>query len=402
MPLGPRRLCFRCSRRFLGYKSLVLLRLLRQVRGVAFLGRDPPLSIGFDFRLLCLHREHRDPHHRRDEARSDARHGRGGGLVFPGQTHDAVPEAGRHRSDRVARQIPSYVGGEFAGARITTGLVLLQALAGDDADVLSECLVDGRDRCRILLPDDRGDLGQDPLLELVGGLAGEQLIEDDAEGIDIAAHVDGEGIGVELLRAHVLVSADESADVGLHARQGYVRVGRLGDTEVDHLWLASSVDEDVAWLQIAVDHPLLVAVGDGVADFLKESEAGLIGKLEVFGILSDRLCAGDVLHHKVGLGSGAVAMRARGEDLPDARVGKLSEYVGLKLKASGHLVGFDTRLDDLHGHGASWTLLDALVDPPHASFVDHADELHTTDGLVDERIGGSSLLGRNVAPAGIQ
>ena len=90
-----------------------------------------------------------------------------------------------------------------------------------------------------------------------GGLAHDHLVEDDAEGVDVASGIDGVALGLlggEIRR-------------GTHNRAGLSQVsggpGGPGDAEVRDLHLASFVDEDVARFDVPVDHPAPVGEVEG-------------------------------------------------------------------------------------------------------------------------------------------
>ena len=75
--------------------------------------------------------------------------------------------------------------------------------------------------------------------------AGQQLVQDDAERVDVAARIELERVGEHLLRAHVGERADELPDVRLKRRLR-VAVGDARDAEVEDLRLPGFVDQDVA------------------------------------------------------------------------------------------------------------------------------------------------------------
>ena len=99
----------------------------------------------------------------------------------------------------------------------------------------------------------------------VGQAAGQQLVQDHAQRVHVAARVELERIGEHLLGAHVGERADELPDVGLQRRLR-VAVGDARHAEVEDLRLPGFVDQDVARLQVAVDDAALVRVVDRVAD----------------------------------------------------------------------------------------------------------------------------------------
>ena len=88
-----------------------------------------------------------------------------------------------------------------------------------------------------------------------GGSAGDHLVEHDPERVDVAAGVDGLALG--LLGREVGGRAHDRAGLG----EALARLADgPGDAEVGHLDLAGVVDQDVAGLDVAVDHA--AAVGE--------------------------------------------------------------------------------------------------------------------------------------------
>ena len=90
-----------------------------------------------------------------------------------------------------------------------------------------------------------------------GGLAGNHLVEDHAEGVDVASGIDGVALG--LLGGEI--------GGGAHHRPGLGQVARCpggpGNAEVRDLHLAPSVDEYVARFDVAVNHPAPVGEVEG-------------------------------------------------------------------------------------------------------------------------------------------
>ena len=98
---------------------------------------------------------------------------------------------------------------------------------------------------------------------------GQQLVEQDAQRVDVGAGVDVERAVLGLLGAHVFERADDRAVLGEQGPLGQPLVDRLGDAEVDHLGHRLAVverDQHVRRLDVAVDDPLLVRVLDRLAD----------------------------------------------------------------------------------------------------------------------------------------
>ncbi len=95
--------------------------------------------------------------------------------------------------------------------------------------------------------------------------AGQQFVEDDAEGIDIAAGVGGVTVAGRLLGRHVRQRAENVAVGGR-------RAGRLrqeiqpGQAEIEDVRPAVGVDEDVARLEIAMTDALPVGMLDRLGD----------------------------------------------------------------------------------------------------------------------------------------
>ena len=85
-----------------------------------------------------------------------------------------------------------------------------------------------------------------------GHLAGEHLVQHDAEGIDIGPAVDGLHEGV--FGRHVL----RRADAGAGARQARRLVQHLGDAEIGQQGTHVPAHQNVAGFDVAVDQALLV------------------------------------------------------------------------------------------------------------------------------------------------
>src|ERR671933_719251 len=134
-------------------------------------------------------------------------------------------------------------------------------------------------------PSSRPRARRSPLLlgaAAEGRLARQHLVEDDAQGVDVRALV--EGVARGLLGRDVARRA-----VGDLRRVGLLGPDQLDDAEVCDLDAVAGRDHDVRGLEVAVDDPLArlaalvavdegVRVGDGVEYLLEEVERALLGQ----------------------------------------------------------------------------------------------------------------------------
>jgi hypothetical protein len=158
------------------------------------------------------------------------------------------------------------------------------------------------------------------MTQVVGQSAGEEFVEHDPESVDIAPHINGSRLTRQLLGTHVLQGADMVSNLGLDGCQRTLRVGRLCNAEINHLRMPLGVHENVAGLQVAVNHASLVAMSDGIAHASEKFDAGSGREGRVGGVDRDRLRIRDVFHDEVGHGRPSDPVHARGEYLCDTRV----------------------------------------------------------------------------------
>ncbi len=147
--------------------------------------------------------------------------------------------------------------------------VLLEAVADDPLEAGRDVLVGDGEIRRVFLQDRRHRVGRRVAVE--GALAREHLVEDRAEGEDVAARVGGPA--ADLLGRHVAERAHDDAGLrgGGRGREigglaPLLGVRQLGEAEVEDLHPAVVGDEEVLGLQVPVDDPLLVRGGEAVDD----------------------------------------------------------------------------------------------------------------------------------------
>ena len=119
------------------------------------------------------------------------------------------------------------------------------------------------DRRRLVAHVPRGDIGEAGAAERRP--AGQHLVQDDAEGVEVRARVDL--APQRLLGRHVLAGAEHAAGLG-QARL----LERAGDAEVGHADAPVVADQDVAGLQVAVDAAAGVGGGEAVRDLDRDRQ----------------------------------------------------------------------------------------------------------------------------------
>ena len=150
-----------------------------------------------------------------------------------------------------------------------------------------------------------------------------------------------------------------------------------------------------------MNHALLVGVLDRVADLAHQFQALAGAQLVLVGPGGQPFTL-DQLHGKEGLRAGAGIERARLEDLGDAGVLKAAQHLDFVLEAQPHLIGGETGVHDLQGHGAGRLFLPGFVDGAHAALADLVDDAVAGDlcwrrGWLGEVNHGDGPVGRSRA-----
>ncbi len=383
-----------------GRRQPVIGELARQVRKPGDGNRRPD---GYPRRRLrrirCRGRRNPQPRRsggHRDRCRQQRRDA-GGRAMAAHQSRSAVAPGVASRPHRLRRQIPPHVVGQIGGGRVAERGRLAQRLEDDRVERSGQAALQrlgrllpgladpfrqqrfarpagpgdgfrtGHDRARPLripVADEARHLGRRARGEAVRMVAGEQLVEEQAERVDVGGL--GDGLAENLLRAGVLRRHRPR-----QRRQGRIAVHTgiedFRNPEIEELGLAVRGHEDVAGLEIAMDDVVVVRVLDGVEDAQTEPEAFDRVQPVLVGIQVDRHAL-DVLHHEVrqpfGRGPaveepGDVRMTERREDLalvpepPDDQRGVHAAADHLERDAMLELVvGTARQVDGAHAAAA--------------------------------------------------
>ena len=184
----------------------------------------------------------------------------GGGLVFGRlRMHAELPERDADRIAQRFRRLEALraILGHRLGDQLVAGGTELGAL---EADVRHR-------RGAVLVQD---------LLQFaaVGGFGGEAEVEHGAERVDVAADVERR-IGDDLLRRHVERTAD---DRPFHRQHGARRFGGACNAEIGELGIAVRGDEDVGWLDVAVDQLDAVGFGEAIGHLVDDRQREGLGQ----------------------------------------------------------------------------------------------------------------------------
>ncbi len=123
--------------------------------------------------------------------------------------------------------------------------------------------------------------------------AREQLVAERPDGVQIGAVVHG-GIAGGLLRRHVGRCAERHAEGSQRAGAARARY-RLGDAEVGDERVLPR-EEHVVGLHVAVDDPVAVRVGEGIAHIAQDPHCVAHGQLALVRYSGAQRLAGDVGH----------------------------------------------------------------------------------------------------------
>ena len=217
--------------------------------------------------------------------------------------------------------------------------------------------------------------------DLVGFALGQQLVQHDAERIDVGHRRDQ--FAAQLLRRGVVQGEGARAGLGdLHAGVGDL-VEQFRDAEIEQADLAGRRDQDVRGLQVAMHDEVGVRVADGVADLREQRQARRHVEVLRAGIGGDRIAA-DVVEREVGLAvladagieqAGDVRMAEAREDLPFA--GEARAQAGIAESGAQQFQRDAAFVQAVGAHGQP--------DLAHAAFAQRHDEPVRADLLTGLR-----------------
>ena len=220
--------------------------------------------------------------------------------------------------------------------------------------------------------DEAGELGGACGLGGEGRLAGDEVVEGCAEGVEVGAVVDV-GAGGDLFGGGAGEAADEHAGCG-----ELCGVFGVGDAEVDQAGAAVLAEDDVGGFDVAVDDVLLFEAAQGAGEVLSDADGGEVG--EAVGLDEGvEGWAGDVLHDD----DDPVGDLVDVVHLNDVGVVEVGEEGGLAAEAGA---GADAAgvFDDLEGDAAVELDLNGLPDLSLSAAAEAADgaELAVEDRLL--------------------
>ena len=352
---------------------------------------------------------------RRDDDEQDGRAGRAErGAVATDVLGGAVERAAATGHDRKPLQVQAQVFGEVGHRGVAMLGLLAQRPEHDRVEVAAQPAVEAfRRQARrqpgfpvviggppcggarpfgLVLTHRTGEVMRKRGGRAIGPATGEQPVEEHAERVLVAggAH----RLSANLLGAGVLRCHQVDGGPGRVAVLLAIRLEQLGDAEVEQLGYAIGAHQDVARLEVTVDHEPLMGEVDRGADQAEELETALEREGTGVAVAVDGLAL-DVLHHQIRLAS---RVGADVEQASDARVDEGRGDLPFLAEAPDQLRCAQVRPDGLERDQA----VDLAVRPPrevdgaHAALTEDADDLVGSDAV------RWLLLSRSVFERGLQ
>ena len=208
-------------------------------------------------------------------------------------------------------------------------------------------------------------------------VAGEHLVQHDAERVEIGARIDGGAAG--LLGREVLRRADD------RSRLGHLRRTRARDPEVGHLEAAVGADDDVVRLDVAVHDPVAVRERECAQDLARVLDRDRDRGRPVADEQLLQRAPFEVLHRDVVRPLRVAAV----EDRDDVRMVEARGALRLAAEALDELlVGGMPLVQQLQRHVPAQFLVLGEVHVGHPARAELAlDHIAPVEDTVDERVG---------------
>ncbi|MEZ4431529.1 MAG: hypothetical protein R3F65_03890 [bacterium] len=217
----------------------------------------------------------------------------------------------------------------------------------------------------------------------VGRPAGEHVVEDGAERVDVGVGSHGGAVAAGLLGGHVGGGADDAAADGGAGRdvvgERGVALGaavEAGDAPVEHEDLAEDAEHDVGRLEVAVHDAMDVGVGDGAGDAAEGVDeaaegrgVGFAGEVVVHHLVER--AAADAAHGEPGAAVGELAAVVYGDDAGVLQAGVDAGF--FEEAGAGAGVAEAVGAHDLEREGAVEVVVVDLADDAHAAEADDAE-----------------------------
>ena len=360
-------------------------------------GREVELLLGIPPLLSRLEKEEADADDRDDERRRDASGSGRRGPVAPRPAPGRLVPGGGPREGRFVGKPAVEIGQQIGGRLIAGRRQFFEALADDGG----EAFPIGRLHAPIPPAGSRdGDQpAVAPFLEEPGRVeeaamskrlfSAEQFLQHEPQSVDVGAGVDrrrpgggtGGHHGSQLLRAHVVQRSEQLAGGGLHGRRLRCKavVRRPRDAEIDHLGTAVVADEDIAGLEVPMNHTAQVAMKHRGTDGAQQLHAIAHREPLFHRILRDRQRVGHELHHEKRRGQAAADERAERINLRDVRMLQPGEHVCLALETPQARRGDEPVPHQFHGHRPLGRRLHRLVNAAHPSGRNQPHDRHAAE-----------------------
>ena len=189
-----------------------------------------------------------------------------------------------------------HILGECVRGLVSAGGVVLERLQEHHIQIGVHSLIDRTWAFRGLLQN-ASDHTLDRAAHIVRQLPCQQLIQQHAQRVDVRAGINGVRISLELLGRCVGQRAHKLAGHCSHHGHRFFEV-ILGEPEIQHPWLTRLIDDDVARLEVSVQHAPLVG-GLYCVSNLQEQSQSLLGGDVVIGDITVECWAVDEFHDQI-------------------------------------------------------------------------------------------------------